>query len=346
MKNDKDRYWDCLDQAMEASHGGRTDEALAWLEEALRAQPGGAEAHNGRGEILWDEGRIEEALFEFDRAIETDRKFTAAHMNRAELLIEEVGEFESALRQCDGLLAGRDEMPRLDRVLQAEIHYLKSKALFYLDDLEGAAFLVRRASHSIGDQPVYFAFEGQILFELGRYDEARRVLERAVAMDPDAPHSIYHLALVVERLGDATEPQPLFERAHSLDPAHYPLPAEMSDEVFDGSVQEALENLPRSIREYIDPVQVLIEDWPSRDLVLGEKVSPQILGLFIGTPRTGTSAWHQPDDIDRVIIFKKNLEKVCRTAEDLIDQVQITVRHEVGHYLGLDEDDMERLGLA
>jgi hypothetical protein len=51
--NETDRYWDCLDLAMEASHGGRTDEALAWLDEALKARPGGAEAHNGRGEILW-----------------------------------------------------------------------------------------------------------------------------------------------------------------------------------------------------------------------------------------------------------------------------------------------------
>ncbi len=51
---DKDRYWDCLDQAMEASHGGRTEEALAWLDEALKAQHDGAEARNGRGEILWD----------------------------------------------------------------------------------------------------------------------------------------------------------------------------------------------------------------------------------------------------------------------------------------------------
>ena len=62
--SEKDRYWDCLDQAMEASHGGHTEEALAWLDEALKARPGGAEAHNGRGEILWDEGKIHEALQE------------------------------------------------------------------------------------------------------------------------------------------------------------------------------------------------------------------------------------------------------------------------------------------
>ena len=346
MRNDKDRYWDCLDQAMEASHGGRTEEALAWLDEALKAQPGGAEAHNGRGEILWDEGRIEEALFEFERAIETDRKFTAAHMNRAELLIEEMGEFEAALRQCDTLLAGHAEMPRPDRLLQAEIHYLKSKALFYLDNLEGALFLVRRASHAVGDQPVYFAFEGQIHFELGQFPEARRVLERAAAMDPDAPHALYHLALVLERVEGPGEAAPLFARAHALDPDHFPLPTEVADEVFSGAVRDAIDNLPRSIREYIDSVEIYVEDWPSDEMVNGERVSPQILGIFMGVPRTGASVTAQVEDLDRVLLFKKNLEKICRSTEELIEQIQVTVRHEIGHYLGLDEDDMERLGLA
>ena len=295
---------------------------------------------------MWDEGRIDEALFEFERAIETDRKFTAAHMNRAELLIEEMGEFEAALRQCDVLLAGHVEMPRPDRLLQAEIHYLKSKALFYLDDLEGALFLVRHSSHRVNDQPVYFSFEGQIHFELGRFDDSRRVLERAVAMDPDAPHSLYHMALVLERLGGITESAPLFARAHALDPDHFPLPTEVSEEIFTQAVGEAIDNLPRSIREYIDSVEILVEDWPPADLISTERVSPQILGIFMGIPRTGASVMSQSDDLDRVILFKKNLEKVCRSVDELIDQIQVTVRHEIGHYLGLDEDDMERLGLA
>ena len=74
MRKDKDRYWDCLDQAMEASHGGRMEEALAWLDEALRVHPDGAEAHNGRGEILWDDGRVDEGLIEFDRAVLADMR--------------------------------------------------------------------------------------------------------------------------------------------------------------------------------------------------------------------------------------------------------------------------------
>ena len=68
MQN-QDRYWDCLDQAVAASSGGRVDEAMAWLDEALRANPKGAEAHNGRGELFWDTGRFEEALQEFDQAV-------------------------------------------------------------------------------------------------------------------------------------------------------------------------------------------------------------------------------------------------------------------------------------
>ena len=114
MKNN-DRYWDCLDQAMEASHGGRTDEALAWLDEALRAHPDGAEAHNGRGEILWDDGRVEEALYEFETSLKADPKFITAHLNRAELLVEDMGEYEQAVALCDELLGGKPDLPRLDR---------------------------------------------------------------------------------------------------------------------------------------------------------------------------------------------------------------------------------------
>jgi predicted Zn-dependent protease with MMP-like domain/Flp pilus assembly protein TadD len=345
MKNN-DRYWDCLDQAMEASHGGRTDEALAWLDEALRAHPEGAEAHNGRGEILWDEGRIDEALQEFEHALRADPKFVTAHLNRIELMIEDLGEHEQAVRMCDELLAGNPELPRLDRGNEGEVYYLKAKAVFYLDDLEGALFLTRRAMKTAGEVPVYRAFDGQILFELGRFEEARRSLETAAALDPESGHALYHLALVLERVGDAESSERAFEAANALDSHQYPLPVSVDLEFFNGSVAEAIDNLPRSIREYVQDVPVLVEDYPSDDLMDEESVSPQILGIYIGTPRTETGPSHQPTDVTRVILFKKNLEKICRDRDELIDQIQITLRHEIGHHLGLSEEDMERLGLA
>ena len=357
MKKDKDRYWDCLDQAMEASHGGRMEEALAWLDEALRVHPEGAEAHNGRGEILWDDGRIDEALIEFDCAVSADGKFTAAHLNRIELLIEELGEFGMAVRLADELLSGQPQLPRPDRMLQAEVYYLKSKALFYQDDLEGSLFLVRRAAKAGGDVGLYCAFEGQILFELGQYSEARRVLERGVAVDPDSAHTVYHLGLVLERLEDEGDESGVpgvgletaaqgFSRANALEPEQFPLPTTLDEAAFGRAVEQAIANLPRSMRERIDGVSMIIEDFPSFELVRGERISPQTLGLFMGVPRTEALITEQRLDLDRILLFKKNLEKICHDEEELIDQIQITVRHEIGHYLGLDEDDLERLGLG
>lgn len=343
---DNDRYWDCLDQAMEASHGGRTEEALAWLDEALKAHPSGAEAHNGRGEILWDAGRVDEALYELELATMADPKFMTAHLNRTELLIEELGEYEQALQLCDDLLSGRAELPRPDRGTEAEIHYLKAKALFYLDDLGGALFLVRRAAKVAPDVAVYRAFEGQILFELARFDEARRVLEQAALMDAESAHAVYHLALVMERLGDDEDALRAFRRANALDPEHYALPVRVDDAVFERAAAEALANLPRSIREAVENVPLLIRDLPEEDLLEGENVSPTLLGIFIGVPRTEAALTEQARDVNRVILFKKNLEKVCRTRAELVEQIQTTLQHEIGHYLGLDDDDLERIGLA
>ena len=187
---------------------------------------------------------------------------------------------------------------------------------------------------------------GQILFELARFEEARRSLETAVALDPESGHALYHLALVLERLGQEAEAAAAFQRSNALDPENYPLPTRVDDVFFRRAVSEAIDNLPRSIREYVEDVPVLVEDWPSEDLMGDESVSPQILGIYIGNPRTEVGPTHQPVDVTRVILFKKNLEKICRDRDELIDQIQITVRHEIGHHLGLSEEDMERLGLA
>jgi predicted Zn-dependent protease with MMP-like domain/predicted negative regulator of RcsB-dependent stress response len=343
---DKDRYWDCLDQAMEASHGGRTEEALAWLDEALKAHPEGAEAHNGRGEILWDESKFDEALAEFELAVKADPKFIASHLNRAELLVEEFGAHEDAIAHCDRLLAGGGELPRLDRGTEAEVYYLKAKALFYQNDLDGALFLLRRAMKAGGEQDVYRAFEGQLLFEQARFEEARKQLERAVSLNPEAAHAVYHLGLVLERLGEAEEAARMFERAHTLDPELYAMPVEIDDETFERTAREALEDLPRSLRETAQRIPVLIEDAPSEEMLARLDFSPQILGIFIGTPRTEAAVTDQPRDLDRIVIFKKNLEKACRDREELIEQIKITVSHELGHYLGFTEEDLERLGLA
>ena len=120
----------------------------------------------------------------------------------------------------------------------------------------------------------------------------------------------------------------------------------MDEETFQAAAAEALADLPRSIREYVEHVPLLIRDFPEGELLADYDVSPQILGLFLGVPRTEAAVTEQAKHVDRVILFKRNLEKMCRTRAELVEQIQVTVKHEIGHYLGLDEDDLERLGLA
>lgn len=343
---DRDKYWDCLDQAMEASGRGRVDEALAWLDEAVRQNPHGHEAHNIRGELLWDDGRVEQALEEFGRSTELSSECHTAHLNRIEILIEEFQDHEGALARADDLLASP-----LEPQAEAEVYYLKAKALFYLEDLEGALFLLRRAIKTFGEVGIYRGFEGQILFELGYLDESLRTLERALVLEPDCAHSLYHLGLVAEHRARPEEADRLFAQAASMAPESYPLPVRIDSAEFEEAAASALDRLPKDVRKYLGNCPVVIEDLPSEDLFRAEGVSPQTLGLFTGIPATepGMNPAHGTEarvDLDRILIFKRNLERIAGSREELVEQIEITVKHEIGHYLGMDEAEIERLGLA
>ena len=72
-----------------------------------------------------------------------------------------------------------------------------------------------------------------------------------------------------------------------------------------------------------------------------------MLGLFVGVPTTEREETTGVKlDLDRILLFERNLEKVAQNREDLVEQIQITVKHEIGHFLGLDEEELEKLGLA
>jgi predicted Zn-dependent protease with MMP-like domain/Flp pilus assembly protein TadD len=339
---DRNEYWDCVEQAQQASLGGRGEEALEWLNEALRLNPLGAEAYNGKGEILWDRGLVDESLHEFGRALEVAPDYHPARLNRIEILIEEFQEHEEALQEGDQMLADRLEGP-----FEAEVYYLKAKALFYLDELDGALFLLRRAIQTHREVGVYRGFEGQILFELGRFPEAMRSLRQSQGLEPEVAHTLYHAALCIEHRGDYAEAERYFERASALDPDLYPQPVRISLDDFEAAANEALESLPRSIRRYLRNCPILIQDLPDAELIREASLSPQTLGLFQGTPVTDAGAASAVRlDVDQILLFKRNLEKVATSREQLIEEIQITAKHEIGHYLGLDEEEVERLGLG
>ncbi len=120
----------------------------------------------------------------------------------------------------------------------------------------------------------------------------------------------------------------------------------ISEDDFEAAAAAAVASLPGEIRDYVADCPILVEDLPEASLVRQGDLSPQILGLFEGIPATDPDANATRLDIDRIVLFKRNLEKVAADRNELIEQIQITVKHEIGHFLGLDEEDVERLGLG
>ena len=106
---------------------------------------------------------------------------------------------------------------------------------------------------------------------------------------------------------------------------------------FEILVAEALDTIPPELAELIDNCVVLVEDEP------GEDVRPDTLGLYTGTPLTerGGSYTGLPDTVQ---IFRRPILAICDTPEDVVEEVRITVVHEIAHHFGIDDDRLDELG--
>lgn len=111
----------------------------------------------------------------------------------------------------------------------------------------------------------------------------------------------------------------------------------ISDERFEELVDLAFDQVPQQFLDHMRNVVVLIDEF--------NPDSPHILGLYHGValPNRVFNHGGLPDSIT---IYKGALCNFCSTEEELIEQVRITVLHEIGHYFGLDEDDLHRLGYS
>lgn len=103
-------------------------------------------------------------------------------------------------------------------------------------------------------------------------------------------------------------------------------------------VAQTLRNLPAELRAAAKEVPTCLEDWPDEDLV-ADGLDPGILGLFIGAPR------HWQDDTPgpppQILLYLENiLDESEEAGTTFEEEVRRTYLHELGHYLGLDEEDL------
>ena len=109
-------------------------------------------------------------------------------------------------------------------------------------------------------------------------------------------------------------------------------------------VERALDGLPPELSELLDNVAMVVEDWPDHSArSASDGPDDTLYGLYEGVPLTERGDSYYGVLPDRITIFRGPLERDFR-AEELEEQVRITVVHEIAHYFGLGEERLEELG--
>ena len=121
----------------------------------------------------------------------------------------------------------------------------------------------------------------------------------------------------------------------------------LSREDFEEMVARCYEGLPEELLGYLENLDIVVEEWPSAE-VLADTGTPSadgLLGLY-----TGVSRVERGDDMpflpDKIELYQRPIEGICETREEVAEEVRKTLLHEVGHYLGMDEEHLHRLGYS
>jgi predicted Zn-dependent protease with MMP-like domain len=113
---------------------------------------------------------------------------------------------------------------------------------------------------------------------------------------------------------------------------------DVTPERFEELVAQALDSIPEELAKYMDNVALFVED---------EGRSRNLLGLYQGVPLTardnGYAGMVMPD---RITIYRLPICRRARTEDEVVEQVRVTVVHEVAHHFGIDDDRLDELGWA
>jgi predicted Zn-dependent protease with MMP-like domain/Flp pilus assembly protein TadD len=342
-----------LEAAGQAYERGDLTATLDRADAAIARNPRSIEALHYRAAALVECELVNEAAETYERALGIAPDDLDVLYGAAELYVDRA---QADDRDVEWLGQGLDLATRGQRLarraddveLAGEFALLAGIALGQLGRPDEALLRLDEALLALPDSPEVMRERGTTLFELLRLDEARRQLQAAERQAPRDGWVQQALGLVAERSGDPKEAERRFARARKLDPEGFPPPVSLTQEEFDQVLEDALEALPEPIRRYLANVAVTVEDIPADDDLLAATppLSPQSLGMFRGSSlgQKGTSdPWsHFPSSI---VLYQRNLERAARTRDELVEEIGVTLVHEVGHFLGLDEEQLWERGL-
>ena len=121
----------------------------------------------------------------------------------------------------------------------------------------------------------------------------------------------------------------------------------LTQKEFDRAVRRAYDRIPAEIRDRMDNVVLTVRRRPTREMLeeTGNPLDEPLLGLYWGASLPEHSFFAPPPlHPDTIYVFQEPLEEMCESIEELEREIEITVVHEVAHFLGIDEGRLEELG--
>ncbi len=115
---------------------------------------------------------------------------------------------------------------------------------------------------------------------------------------------------------------------------------------FERALREALDDLPEMFRAALSNVAVVVEEWPPDWLLDELEIPPEdtLYGFYHGVPLPERSTADPGGLPDKISVYRGPLEEDFPGRKELVREIRTTLLHEIGHYFGMDEEDLARLG--
>ncbi len=216
------------------------------------------------------------------------------------------------------------------------------------DDPKAALELTKNVPPELADDEAVMLARAEASAAVNGEHTALTEVEKILEESPDLLELRHYAACLAEELGD--EPRAishqlkLLELEIQLDELEGPVPPAVADEI--QRVAEAtLAELPDEFASRLEGVAVLLAERPDVEQVR-EGFDARSLGFFEGPTAAERVSLEAPAAVPRILLFVRSLvDAFGDEPDELTEQVRVTVLHEVGHYFGLEEDDLARLGL-
>ena len=121
----------------------------------------------------------------------------------------------------------------------------------------------------------------------------------------------------------------------------------MNHQELRNEVARVVDRLPKEFRQQLLNVEFIVEDRPSKELLRAEGLDPDqdtLYGIYEGVPLPERSALDPPLLPDKITLFAEPLLQDFADPDELREEIRLTVLHEIAHYFGMDEDEIEELG--